>query len=84
MERPQKISGAYEAEILTTMGGLIRQMRLQRGFSQAELSRRSQIDRATLSRIENGKQNLHFVMFGKIAAALECFVDVEMVPVEGG
>ncbi|MCB0843031.1 MAG: helix-turn-helix transcriptional regulator [Bacteroidetes bacterium] len=64
--------------------GLICQMRQQRGKSQTELSDLIQIDQATISRIENGRANLHFVTFGRIAAAMDRFVDVEMVPMEGG
>jgi transcriptional regulator with XRE-family HTH domain len=83
MQRPQQNLPAFEDQILSLMGGLIRQMRQQRGLSQAELSQLIKVDRATISRIENGKVNLHFVTLGRIAAALDCFVDVEMVPMEG-
>jgi HTH-type transcriptional regulator/antitoxin HipB len=72
----------FEAQILGTIGHLIREMRKQRGFSQRDLSSQIGVNRTTLSRIENGKQNLNFVLFAKIAAAMECFIDVEMIPAE--
>lgn len=72
----------FEAQILAQMGGLIKQMRESRGLSQHELSERTKLARETISRIEGGKMNLTIIVLGKIASALNCFLDVEMIPQE--
>jgi transcriptional regulator with XRE-family HTH domain len=72
----------FEAQILVLIGGLIKKTREERGLSQEELSQRVNLNRATICRIENGKASISMVSLGKIAAALNCFLDIEMIPVE--
>ena len=53
------------------IGGNIKQLRLERGLSQAELSRKSRVSRSCISDIENGKVNTTLEMIKRIADGLE-------------
>ncbi len=45
-------------ELLAAVGGNVRRLRLAMGLTQAELARASDLDRAYVSALENGKQNV--------------------------
>jgi UDP-N-acetylglucosamine 1-carboxyvinyltransferase len=62
------------------IGALIRDARILRDLSHAELSRITGMDPSNLSNIENGKQNITIETLVKICTALRCVVDVSIVP----
>ena len=60
------LSGA-ESEFLKQMGDRLRLMRLRRGLSRRELSRRSQISERYIARIEAGQGNVSIVLLLRLA-----------------
>lgn len=57
------------------MGYNLKQIRKEKGLTQAELAKRTGISRATISRLENGTQkDLMVGNLNRIAEALECKV----------
>ena len=57
--------------MLAAVGGAIRALRRERGISQETLALDSGVERAYLSGIERGAQNLTVMTLAKISAALE-------------
>ena len=57
--------------VLAAVGGAIRALRRERGISQETLALDSGVERAYLSGIERGAQNLTVMTLAKISAALE-------------
>ena len=51
-------------------GNVIRELRIERGWTGAELARRSKISPAQISKIEKGLENLRMPTLLKIAKAL--------------
>lgn len=43
---------------LVSIGNIVKNLRINKGLSQDELSRRVDFDRTYLSRVESGKQNM--------------------------
>ena len=58
-------------ELLVELGKKIREARKAKGFSQKQFSYASEIEKASLSRIENGKTNISFITLTKICLCLE-------------
>ena len=56
---------------LNAIGSKIRNVRISKGLSQAELAKLSSIDRAFLSSVENGKRNLSVSALHKISKSLD-------------
>jgi transcriptional regulator with XRE-family HTH domain len=56
---------------LETVSKLIKELRLEKGFSQEEFSNLIQIDRKYASLIEKGDKNLSILMLKKITRGLE-------------
>ena len=52
------------------MGENIKKLRTQKGLSQADLASLLKVDKAYISRIENGKKNLTLNSLTKISVAL--------------
>ena len=57
--------------VLVALGGAIRTMRKQRGLSQEGLAEDSELERAYMSGIERGVQNLSLMALLRIARALD-------------
>lgn len=57
---------------LKAIGGTIRVLRKNLGFSQEELAHRSSIDRSHMGKIERGERNLSVINMIKISRALHC------------
>lgn len=57
-------------DILTCFGKRVRQLRLDRGFNQAEFARFAGIDRSYLSEIERGRKSVSVPMAEVIALHL--------------
>ena len=57
-------------DVLTRFGQRVRSIRLERGFSQEELSARCHLDRTYISSLERGKRNVGLRNVAAIAEAL--------------
>lgn len=57
---------------LKAIGGTIRELRKNLGFSQEELAHRSSIDRSHMGKIERGERNVSVVNIIRISRALHC------------
>ena len=58
-------------ELLVVLGSNIREARLGKGLSQKQFSYATDIEKASLSRIENGKTNPSYITLFKICSTLE-------------
>lgn len=58
-------------ELLVALGTRIREARKAKGLSQKQFSYASNIEKAALSRIENGRTNLSYITLNKISSSLE-------------
>lgn len=56
--------------ILSTVGRTIKETRVTRGMNQGDLARKASVDRAYISLVENGKQNLTMSALVNLARAL--------------
>ncbi len=52
------------------LGERVRQLRLQRGFSQEDLGMKAKIHRTYIGSVERGEQNVSIINIEKIARAL--------------
>ena len=59
------------ADYLAVLGRRVQQLRKERGWSQQELATQAGLDRAYLSTVEKGKQNITIGAAARIAAALD-------------
>ncbi len=59
------------ADYLSVLGRRVQQLRKERGWSQQELATKAGLDRAYLSTVEKGKQNITIGAAARIAAALD-------------
>jgi XRE family transcriptional regulator of biofilm formation len=59
---------------MSTIGERIKSVRLRRGMTQAELSKRSGVSQSSIAHIEEGRVR-HPAYLGEIAGALRCSVD---------
>lgn len=58
--------------------------RIEQGLSQAELAERAGMKQPNVARLESGKQNMSIELLQRLAAALDCRLEVRLVPQEGG
>lgn len=65
-----------ESENLKALGRTIRSLREERGFSQMELSFRSELDRTYIGSVERGERNISLLNLLKIADALQVHVSM--------
>lgn len=65
------LSNVTESNIKRHIGKLIRETRKAKGLTQKELGERIGVAESTLSRFENGDQNLTLETLGRISDALE-------------
>jgi XRE family transcriptional regulator, regulator of sulfur utilization len=72
---------AFEAAY--TVGGLIAQIRDQRGITQQELSSLSGVQQADISRIERGRVEATTSTIQRLLDALDARVLVEILPASG-
>lgn len=57
-------------------GDNMKKIRLEKGMSQGDICRELGLDRAYISNVENGKQNLTISTMEKVAQALGVSVDI--------
>jgi transcriptional regulator with XRE-family HTH domain len=60
-----------EGDILAKFGSRLKQLRLQKGWSQEKLAARSELHRTYIGAIERGEQNISLKNIEKLALALE-------------
>ena len=60
-----------DSDFLLAMGMRIRELRMEKGWSQQDLAYRIGMEKSNLSVIETGKSNPQLLTLAKIAAALE-------------
>jgi transcriptional regulator with XRE-family HTH domain len=65
---------------LRHIGQMVRQLREARGMSQQDLADAAALRRATVTDIENGKANFEINTLVRIAAALNCAIDIILTP----
>lgn len=58
-------------DIRTTVGGILREFREQKGWSQEELGHRSGLHRNYIGGIERGERNVALLNLARLAKALE-------------
>jgi len=56
-------------------GDNMKKIRLKKGMSQGDICRALDLDRAYISNVENGKQNLTISTMEKVAKALDVKID---------
>ena len=56
--------------------------RIRAGMTQVELSQKSGISQADISRLENGSRNLSLALLKRLAAAMNTTLKIEFVPNE--
>lgn len=57
-------------------GDNMKKIRLDKGMSQGDICRALELDRAYISNVENGKQNLTISTMEKVAKALGVNIDI--------
>lgn len=67
-------------EALRQIGSNIRLRRNERKMTIDHLAAISELRPATISDIENGKSNFEFTTLLRIASALDCSVDIILIP----
>jgi len=71
-------------DYLTTLGTRVRRLRLERGWSQQGLGLAANLDRAYISAVERGTQNLTLGAIKRLADALQAPLEALIVPDPGG
>ena len=59
------------------IGGMIAEIRKEKGLTQEQLSKMTGLDRANIAKIENGRYNTGIDIISKIADALEVEIKIE-------
>lgn len=72
-----KLNKINDKELSKIVGGRLRSARSHSGLSQTDLQNTTGIDRATLSRIENGNQRISLYQFLQVINALN--VDLNFI-----
>ncbi len=67
---------------LQSIGTNIRNMRTYRGITQEQLAEEAGLRRLSIIQIESGKTNFEINTLVRIAAALQCNLDIILTPVE--
>jgi len=67
---------------LQHIGNSIREMRQLRKLTQSQLAEAAALRQATIADIEAGKQNFEINSLVRIASALNCYLDINLTPVE--
>ena len=58
-------------DVVKTFGNKIKELRLEKGYSQEELASRANIDRTYVSDIEKGERNVSLKIIEKLAISFE-------------
>jgi transcriptional regulator with XRE-family HTH domain len=64
------------AKYLEVLGGRIREIRIEKGWTQEDLASEADIDRSYVGGVERGERNITFTMLCRVSAALECKISI--------
>ena len=64
-----------KSEILIKFGNRVRELRLQKGFSQEELAHLANVHRTYIGMIERAEKNITLINIEKIALSLEVSIN---------
>ena len=83
----RQVCGLLNAEnalglFLRKLGHSVHEYRKLRGFSQQELATTSDLDRAYISAVEHGKQNISIGAISKLAKALDVSIEELLIGAE--
>ena len=67
---------------LLHIGANVRRLREYRQLTQEQLAEKADMRIATISDIENAKQNFEIETLIRIASALNCYLDISFTPIE--
>jgi transcriptional regulator with XRE-family HTH domain len=59
---------------------MLKQMRIQRGYTQTELAERLGISQARITEVESGRVNLSIDKLELFALGLNCVLDISITP----
>lgn len=65
----------HSLEFYQTIGARIRELRIEKGMSQAELAEKAQLSLPVISSIENARSKTWLITFAKVAEALQVSAD---------
>jgi transcriptional regulator with XRE-family HTH domain len=82
MKEKSKFPDDYVQKYRETIGKIIRRRREEKGYSQDELAEMMEVQRSTISKIENGKFGVSIDYIVKFAWYLD--FDIELHPKEKG
>jgi transcriptional regulator with XRE-family HTH domain len=83
MESGEAQIGYKSAEIAFRIGSAVRDMREDRGWSQAELARRAGMTQSAVARLEAAGTIPTLPVVERVCAALDADVDVQITPRTG-
>lgn len=63
--------GASDTAVLVAFGAVVREVRLERGYSQEAFAERANLHRTYIGGIERGERNVALINIRRIAAALD-------------
>ncbi len=75
---------AYTHPINVDFGRIVARRRDELGLTQSELAARSNLSRASIASIENGRQNVHLYHLYDLASALELRRVTDLLPPRPG
>ena len=76
---PQEREQLYESSVAKMAVRKLKSKRKSLGWTQADLAARSNIPQTTISRIESGTWNISLRKIVKMAEAMGCMVDIDLV-----
>lgn len=74
--------GSYSKPLAKEIGSMVRAYRKRRGISQIQLSRKSGISQANISKFENGEYNISLSQLERLIRALNAHIVMEVKPNE--
>jgi len=76
------LAGAEDGWLFAQIAGQVAERRRELGLSQAELARRVDTTQSAIARLESGGRPPRIDTLLRIAAALDCELAVELMPIE--
>ncbi|MDY6391983.1 MAG: helix-turn-helix transcriptional regulator [Bacilli bacterium] len=73
---------SYSKPLVKEIGSMVRAYRKRRGISQIQLSRKSGISQANISKFENGEYNISLSQLERLIRALNAHIVMEVKPNE--
>ena len=73
------VTNEYDDIDIVVFGYKVKRRRLELDLSQSELAKRIGIDQSDLSKVEKGLANPTYKMMKRIAKALDCNLDIDLI-----